>query len=74
MTSEKTPLSFFAIKNGRKNRGRILPIYSGGCEIESFAKRNRVVLKAEIESFSKCPHILISLVGPAGLEPATRPL
>ena len=28
----------------------------GGSEIESFSKRNRVVLKPEIESFSKCPH------------------
>ncbi|MFH0300710.1 hypothetical protein AAFX91_26495 [Bradyrhizobium sp. 31Argb] len=54
--ADLTPLTFFELKNRRKKTRRNLREVSAGSAIESFSKRNRFVLKAEIESFSKCPH------------------
>jgi hypothetical protein len=53
---KRTPLGSFALKNRRKNSGRNSLDVSAGWKTESFSKRNRVVLKPQIESFSKCPH------------------
>jgi hypothetical protein len=57
------PRFFRAQKQAKKSR-RNSSVMSVGCRIESFSKRNRVVLKAEIESFSKCPHIVDFNGGP----------
>ena len=63
--SQKDPPRFFHTQNlAKKSRGNSVAA-SGRCEIESFSKRNRVVLKAEIESLSKCPHITDFIGGPA---------
>src|ERR1700757_4741559 len=68
----KDPPQFFRDQKRTKKSGRNSPIYSGGCEIESFSKRNRVVLKAEIESFSKCPHKLKAAGGPGRTRPCNQ--
>src|SRR5437879_4641374 len=61
---EKRPPHFFRVANSAKKLRRNLTGVSGRSEIESFSKRDRVVLKAEIESFSKCPHTRAKAGGP----------
>jgi hypothetical protein len=62
MTSEKTPFSFFREQKRTKRSARNSLVYSEGCEVESFSKRNRVVLKAE----SGCAQYRVSLLGLQG--------
>jgi hypothetical protein len=54
--SQKHPPRFFRAQKSAKKSRRNSSVISVGSETESFLKRNRVVLKAGIESFSKCPH------------------
>src|SRR5437588_2017896 len=59
----RPPRFFRAPKSAKKSRRNSIGV-SGRSKIESFSKRNRVVLKAEIESFSKCPHTPVITGGP----------
>ena len=64
-TSEKTPLTLSALKNPQKNKEAKIDCGVSGMGDESrFQNEIKWFFKAEIKSFSKCPHKRAKAGGP----------